>query len=102
MSDRSAALSILLGALLVILAIVDTSCAHCPKCPAPTPAAVVVERVPCMDPPPQLPTLLLPPPNPDGSITLPVTTARNLFLFLTTLRSYLEVQLTRCAGEKTP
>jgi hypothetical protein len=50
-----------------------------------------------MDPLPDIPSLALPPPNEDGSITLPLQTARNLFLFLSTLHSYLEVQYERCA-----
>jgi len=73
------------------------SCGTCPKCPPAPPAMVVTERVPCMDPLPDIPSLALPPPNEDGSITLPLQTARNLFLFLSTLHSYLEVQYSRCA-----
>lgn len=87
-------MSLVAGVALITYAL--AGCGHCPKCPPPTPATIVEVRKPCMEPLPELPSLALPAPNADGSITMPLETARTLFLFLSTLRSYLETQYTRC------
>jgi hypothetical protein len=85
--------------LAVQVAAVATSC-HTPQCPvcAPAPPPVLItHRERCMDPPPQLPVVVLPAPDVSGNVSLDRKSLAGLLQVLSLLSNYLETQYERCA-----
>jgi hypothetical protein len=91
---------ILLTALGAAVQLAAIACQHQPTCPAcaPTPPPqFITRRERCMDPPPALPSVVLPPPDAQGRVILDRQTLAGLAQVIGLLRVYLDTQYARCA-----